>query len=83
VRAHTNVIGIEEAEKLAKEGSKIDLENDMPTQPHKNTYSTPYWWCRDNDHPYKSPIRHLKSYLEKVEKKNNEELAKTFDNINK
>jgi ribonuclease HI len=31
VRAHTNIIGNEEADKLAKEGSKIDLENDMPT----------------------------------------------------
>jgi hypothetical protein len=44
---------------------------------------TPYWWCRDDDHPYKGPIRHLKSYLEKVEKDNNKELTKTFDNINK
>jgi hypothetical protein len=26
---------------------------------------------------------HLKSYLEKVEKDNNKELTKTFDNINK
>jgi ribonuclease HI len=31
VRAHTNIIGNEEADKLAKEGSKIDPENDMPT----------------------------------------------------
>jgi ribonuclease HI len=31
VRAHTNIIGNEEAEKLAKEGNKTDLENDMPT----------------------------------------------------
>jgi hypothetical protein len=83
VRAHTNVIGNEEADKLVKEGSKINLENDMATQPHKNAHSTPYWWCRDDDHPYKGPIRQLKSYLEKVEKKNNEELVKTLDNINK
>jgi hypothetical protein len=82
VRAHTNVISNEEADKLAKEDSKIDLENDIPTQPHENAHSTPYWWCRDDDHLYKGPIRHLKSCLEKIEKKNNEELTKTFDNIN-
>jgi hypothetical protein len=34
-------------------------------------------------HPYKGPIRHRKSHLEKVEKHNNEKLAKIFDNINK
>jgi ribonuclease HI len=34
VRAHTNIIGNEEADKLAKEGSKIDIKNDMPTQAH-------------------------------------------------
>jgi hypothetical protein len=83
LRAHTNILGNEEANKLAKEGSKIDLENDMPTQPHENAHSTPYWWCRDDDHPYKGPIRHLKSYFEKVEKESNKELAKIFDNINK
>jgi ribonuclease HI len=31
VRAHTNIIGNKEADKLAKEGSKIDLENDILT----------------------------------------------------
>jgi hypothetical protein len=83
VRAHTNIIGNEEVVKLAKEGSKIDPENDMPTQAHENAHSTPYWWCREDDHPYKGPIMHLKPYLETVEKKSNEDLAKTFDNINK
>jgi ribonuclease HI len=83
VRAHTNIIGNEEAGKLAKEGNKIELANDIPTQPHENAHSTPLWWSNDNDHPFKGPIRHLKSYLEKVKKDNNKELAKTFDNINK
>jgi hypothetical protein len=55
----------------------------MPTQAHENAHSTPYWWCREDDHPYKGPIRHLKPYLEKVEKENNDDLAKKFDNINK
>jgi hypothetical protein len=40
VRAYTNILGNEEANKLAKEGSKIDLENDMPTQSHENAHST-------------------------------------------
>jgi hypothetical protein len=83
VRAHTNIIGNEEADKLAKEGSKIDPENDMPTQAHENAHSTPYWWCKEDDHPYKGPIRHLKPYLETVEKKKTDVLAKIFDNINK
>jgi hypothetical protein len=69
VRAHTNIIGNEEADKLAKESNKIDPKNDMPTQAHKHAHSTPYWWCRDDDHPYKGPIRHLKPYLETIEKK--------------
>jgi ribonuclease HI len=83
VRAYTNITRNEEANKLAKEGSKLELENDMPTQPHKVAHSMPYWWCRDNDHPYKGPIRHLKPYLEKLEKKENEKIARIFDNINK
>jgi hypothetical protein len=83
VRAHTDTIDNKEADNLAKEGSKIVLVSDKPFQPHESAYSTPYWWCRDDDHPYKGPIRHLNSYLEKLEKEENEKTAKTFDNINK
>ena len=83
VRAHTNIIGNEQIDKLVKEGSKIELVNDIPFQLHESPHSTPYWWCRDDDHPYRGPIRHLKSYLEKLEKEENETHAKTFDNINK
>jgi hypothetical protein len=79
VRAHTNIIGNEEVDKLAKEGSKIVLVSHIPFWPHESAHSTPYRWCRNDDHP----IRHLKSYLEKLEKEENEKLAKTFDNINK
>jgi ribonuclease HI len=39
VRAHTNIIGNEEADKLAKE----ELVSDIPFQPHKSAHSTPYW----------------------------------------
>ena len=83
VRAYINIIGNEEVDKLAKEGNKIELANDVSIQPHENAHSTPLWWCNDNDHPFKGPIRHLKSYLKKVKKDNNNEFAKTFDNINK
>jgi hypothetical protein len=83
VRAHTNIIGNKEADKLSKEGSKIVLVSDIPLHPHESAHSTPYWWCRKDDHPYKGPIRHLKSYLEKLEKEENEKLAKSFYNINK
>jgi hypothetical protein len=82
-RAHTNITGNEKADKLANEGRKIVLESDIPYQPYESAHSTPYWWCRDDDHPYKDPIRHLKSYLEKLEKEKNEKLTKTFDSINK
>jgi thiol-disulfide isomerase/thioredoxin len=71
VRVHTNIIGNEEVDKLAKEGSKIVLVSDIPFHPYKSA------------HPYRGPIRHLKPYLEKLEKEANEKLAKTFDNINK
>jgi hypothetical protein len=33
VRTHTNIIGNEEADKLAKEGSKIVLVSDIPYRP--------------------------------------------------
>jgi hypothetical protein len=82
-RAHTNILGNEEADKLEKEGSKIVLVSDISFHPHESTHSTPYWWCREDDHLYKGPIRHLKSYLEKLDKEENEKLARTFDNINK
>jgi hypothetical protein len=71
VRAHTNITGNEEADKLAKERSKIVLVSDIPFHPHESVHSTPYWWCREDDHPFRGPIRHLKSYLEKFEKEEN------------
>jgi ribonuclease HI len=61
IRAHTNIIGNEEADKLAKEGSKIVLVSDIPYQPYESAHSTLYWWCRNDDHPFRGPIRHLKS----------------------
>jgi ribonuclease HI len=73
VRAHTNIKGNEEADKLAKERSKI--VSDIPYHPHESAHSTSYWWCRDDSHPYRGPIRHLKSYLEKLEKEENEKLV--------
>jgi hypothetical protein len=69
IKAHTKIIGNEEANKLAKDGSKIVLVSNIPSCPHESAYSTPYWWCRDDHHPYRGPIQHLKSYLEKLEKR--------------
>jgi ribonuclease HI len=43
IRAHTNILGNEEADKLAKEGSKIVLVSDIPYQPYESAHSTPYW----------------------------------------
>jgi hypothetical protein len=69
VRAHTNIIENEAADKLAKDGSKIVLVSDIPFHPHESVHSTPFWWCRDDDHPYRGPIRHLKTYLKKLKKR--------------
>jgi hypothetical protein len=40
-RAHTNIIGNEEADKLAKERSEIVLVSDIPFQPYESAHSTP------------------------------------------
>jgi ribonuclease HI len=42
VRAHTNVTGNEEADKLAKEGNKKTLEDDLPLESHEFAHSSPY-----------------------------------------
>jgi hypothetical protein len=56
VRAHTNIIGNEAADKLTKDGRKIVLVSDIPFYPHESVHSTPFWWCREDDHPYRGPI---------------------------
>jgi hypothetical protein len=43
VRAHTNIIGKEDADKLTKERSKIVLVSDIPFHPHESAHSTPNW----------------------------------------
>ena len=83
IGAHTNIIANEGAYKLAKEGSKIVLASDLSYHPHESAHSIPYWCCRDDDHPFRGPIRHLKSYFKKLEKKENEKISKSFDNIKK
>jgi ribonuclease HI len=56
VRTHTNITGNEAVDKLAKDGSKIILVSDIPFHLHESTHSTPFWWCRDDDHLYRGPI---------------------------
>jgi ribonuclease HI len=52
VQAHTNVTGNEEADKLAKEGNGKTLEDEFPSEPHEFAYSSPYWLCLNDGHPY-------------------------------
>jgi ribonuclease HI len=42
VRAHTNIAGNEEANKLVKEGNKKILEDEFPSEPHEFAHSSPY-----------------------------------------
>jgi ribonuclease HI len=75
VRAYTNIIGNEEADKLAKEGNKIILIDELPSELHEFVHSLPYGLCCDDDHPYKGPIRNFNNYLKQLEDNDNKTIA--------
>ena len=74
VKAHANIIGNEQADKLAKHGCTLDHRNAVEIYEH--AHPTPYylqknWWHSMQDTPDKGPIRHLGKYIFKHDKKRN------------
>ena len=74
VKAHTNISGNEQADKLAKMGCTLDHIDASTT--HEHAHPTPYylqknWWHSMQDTPNKGPIRHLSKYILKHDKKHN------------
>ena len=62
VRAHVNIDGNEQADKLAKEG--LDLTHRNATHPYEHIYAIPYYYQKDEwpsiiDTPDKGPVRFL------------------------
>ena len=74
VRTHINIPGNEFADKLAKDGTKLPHCN--PHHEYEYAHPTLYYlhkdtWPSMDDTPYKGPIRHLDSYLQKYDKHHN------------
>jgi hypothetical protein len=84
VKAHAEVVGNEEVDKLAKSGNKLTHLD--PIEPYEFVHSTPIWFCLNEwpsilKHPYKGPIRFLKEVLDKQEKNEKLALATNFQSI--
>ena len=74
VKAHTNISGNEQADKLAKMGCELEHRDALET--HEHAHPTPYyfhkkWWHSMQDTPDKGPIRHLGKYILKYDNKHN------------
>ena len=74
VKAHTNISGNEQADKLAKLG--CELHHRDAIAPHEHAHPTPYylqkgWWHSMHETPDKGPIRHLAKYIIKQDKTHN------------
>ena len=91
VKAHMNISGNEQADKLAKMGCELDYRDAINTYEH--AHPTPYhlqkdWWHSMQETPNKGPIRHLGKYILKYDKIHNlaiiatqtHQLHKWFDN---
>ena len=71
VKAHTNISGNEQADKLAKMGCELEHRDAITTYEH--AHPTPYylqkdWWHSMQETPDKGPIRHLGKYIAKHDK---------------
>ena len=74
VKAHTNISGNEQANKLAKMGCVLEHRDVVATYEH--AHLTPYylqkdWWHSMQETPDKGPIRHLGKYILEHDKKHN------------
>ena len=87
VKAHSNIIGNEIVDALAKRGSQ--KAHTLPIESHEFAHSTPYYlhkdeWIGMHTTPYKGSIRNFQRYLHKYTTKNHlTELAMNFSNIHK
>jgi ribonuclease HI len=74
VRAHVNIEGNENADKLAKEG--LELEHRIAIHPYEHAYATPYYYQKDvwasmMDVPDKGPVRFLDKQILKYDRETN------------
>jgi len=74
VRAHVNIDGNEQADKLAKEG--LELEHRIAIHPYEHAHATPYYYQKDvwasmMDVPDKGPVRFLEKQIIKYDRENN------------
>jgi ribonuclease HI len=84
VKAHSNIIGNEIVDTLAKNG--WHKQHSLPTESHEFAHSTPYYFHKDEwiGMHYKGPIRNFQRYLIKYTTDNHlTELARNFPNIHK
>ena len=80
VRAHVNIDGNEQADKLAKEW--LDLTHKSATHPDEHAHATPYYYEKDEwpstiDTPDKGPVRFLEKQIKKCDRINNLESMAT------
>ena len=80
VKAHTNISGNEQTDKLAKMGCALVHRDAVAT--HEHAHPTPYylqknWWHSMQDTPDKGPIQHLGKYILKNDKKRNPTIMAT------
>ena len=74
VRAHVNIEGNEQADKLAKTG--LELEHIIVSHPYEHAHATPYYYQKDvwasmTDVPDKGPVRFLEKQIKKYDRENN------------
>ena len=74
VRAHVNIDGNEQADKLAKEG--LDLTHRSAKHPYEHAHATPYYYQKDEwpsmiDTPDKGLVRFLEKQIKKYNRINN------------
>jgi hypothetical protein len=87
VKAHINIEGNEQADALAKNGTKKIYR--FASKPHEFVHTTPYYFQKDvwpgpTKRPDKGPVRCLETYIQKHDlEKNLEIMAQKFPNISK
>jgi hypothetical protein len=87
VKAHTNIEGNEQADQLAKAGTKKKYS--FASKSYEFAHTTPYFFHKDvwpgpNKRPDKGPVRCLQTYIAKHDRETNLNiLAQQFPNISK